>query len=337
MMSDERDSRAGLLKRVLACAERACLGSSAGETLECVTTVVKEALGARSVALVVLDREHDGLSVASAQGLSKQFVQTYRRGVGTGTLGEVIWNDRKVLCEGLEREGAEYEDLKMEMDYASVACVRVAQAGRPAGFLWADSEASGTFREEDLVTMRVLAALAALALEREETQAVLRSGGAGAKGGGPGSSYGYFHRRLTEEMERAQRLNERTSLLLVSWDGSRERSGGEAFVEELMGRVRAMMRSIDVIGRYGSGQLVLYLPETNQESAMKAAERIRTMAEQLGEPDGASRGTVSIGVATFPENGETVEQLMNALTSALFRAQRAGGNRVSGPAQMYVS
>ena len=55
----------------------------------------------------------------------------------------------------------------------------------------------------------------------------------------------------------------------------------------------------------------------------------------MGEDNGTG-ATASIGLVTLPENGETVEQLMNALTSALFKAQQAGGNRVSGPAEMYV-
>lgn len=333
-----------VLKRVLACAERACQEGTAEEALECVTGAVKGLLGARSAAVVLLDHESDTLEIASAQGLSKQFMRTYRRGVGTGMIGEVMWNDRKVLVESAE-PGEGQQDLKMELEFKSAICVRAATGGRPIGFLWADSGEPGQFKGEDLVTMRLLAAIAALAVERERTQGSERLvGWTTAKGAGGTNTYSYFHRRLTEEIERAQRLNERTTLLLVGLDGTTDAAGrvrgkgDEKTFGEVYSRVKGMMRSIDVMGRYGASQLVLYLPETGQEAGLKVAERTRAMVEHMRE-EGQEKGsgpTVSIGVAGLPEHGETAEQLMNALTSALFKAQRAGGNRVSGPAEMYV-
>ena len=329
------------LKQVLACAERACSESFADEVIFSVTSTVKELLGARSVALALLDRESSTLAIVGAQGLSRQFVRAYRRTVGTHVVGEVIWNDRKVFLERPDTESGEYADLKMELDYVSVLCVRVTIGGRPLGFLWADSEQPGRFQEQHLVLLRLLADLAALAVERDRMVTSARQN-TSLVGTGQVCSYSYFHRRLTEEIERAQRLNERMSLLLVAEDHlgdqapvDRTRMNEERF-SELVGQVKGATRSIDVIGRYGADQLVLYLPETSQDAALKAAERIcRTVEHGGGRTDGPAR-TVSIGVATLPENGETVDQLMNALTSALFKAQRAGGNRVSGPAEMYV-
>ncbi|RPH37212.1 diguanylate cyclase, partial [bacterium] len=159
--------------------------------------------------------------------------------------------------------------------------------------------------------------------------------GTTTKGTGGVDSYSYFHRRLTEEIERAGRLNERMSLLLVGGDSTGRAPANEEFFGEVLSRVKGMMRGIDVVGRYGGSQVILYLPETAGEAAQKAAERIRGRVERMGEDNGTGT-TVSIGLVTLPENGETVEQLMNALTSALFKAQQAGGNRASGPAEMYV-
>ncbi len=353
-----------LLRRILLCADRACSDSFADEVISCVTTTVREMLGAASAALVLLDRESDYLAIHGAEGLSRKFTQGYRRTVGTGIVGEIIWNDRQVFLDGPDPpsdppsdpeslgtrgESDDYLDLKMERDSRSLMCVRIATDGRPMGFLWADAEATGQFRPEDLVTLRLLADLAALAAERDRVRAAARQQASTTDGPARVYSYSYFHRRLTEEIERSQRLNERISLLLVAADGTEEPSAtldrprtGDGLLGELASQVTDATRTIDVIGRYGASQLALYMPETSQDAAMKAAERIRQMVERAGGAtegdDGSDRPatTVSIGVATLPENGQTVDQLMNALASALFKAQRAGRNRVSGPAEMYV-
>lgn len=92
------------------------------------------------------------------------------------------------------------------------------------------------------------------------------------------------------------------------------------------------MRNIDVVGRYGLGEIILYLPETPRERAVLAAERIRTLVEK-GTQDTAATGlTVSIGLASLPENGETVTRLIESATSALLAAERAGRNRVEAAA-----
>ena len=328
-----------LLRRALACADRACSGSFAEEVMTCVTATVKESLKARSVALVLLEPETDGLVIAEAQGLSPQFMRSYRRSVGTGVVGEVLWNDRKVLLDKPDTNSSEYIDLKMELDFQSLVCVRVAGGGRPLGFLLADSDSTGHFTSRDLVLLRLLADLVALAVERDRTLTSARQTTLD-KTTPRVYPYGYFHRRLTEEIERAQRLNERLSLLLVVADVPNGQTPANAldpeFFGELVSVLKQATRSIDVMGRYGAEQVVLYLPETSQDAALKAAQRIRQTVEHTGRNAENAHATVSIGVATLPENGETVEQLMNALTSAFFKAQRTGGNRVSGPAEMYV-
>lgn len=330
------------LKPVLGCADRACAASNAEEALSCVVATAREMLGARSVAVALIDEESGFLTIRAGQGLSRQFMRSFRRNVGTGLVGEIIWNGRDVILGNVEPESEELRELKLELDLRSVVCVRTALDNRGTGFLLADAAEPDHFRPEHLALLRLLADIAALAVDKDRMQEVNRKLTMMDK---PSQvySYGYFHRRLTEEIERAQRLNERLSLLLLNMDNLKEyrqnngREAGDRMFKELVGQVKNSMRSIDVLGRYGAEQIVVYLPETNQDAALKAAERIRQMVEKSWEKNGHEPAvTISVGVASLPENGETVNQLMNALASALFKAQRAGVNRVSGPAETYV-
>ncbi|MNS50023.1 Response regulator PleD [compost metagenome] len=87
---------------------------------------------------------------------------------------------------------------------------------------------------------------------------------------------------------------------------------------------------IDVPGRFGGEELVVFLPETDAIGATVVAERIRERIEfaSLTGPAGeALKVTISLGVATFPEMGDTAVGLFDHADQALYASKRAGRNR----------
>jgi diguanylate cyclase (GGDEF)-like protein len=94
--------------------------------------------------------------------------------------------------------------------------------------------------------------------------------------------------------------------------------------------VQGTLRQTDMLARYGGEEFAVILPETPKSEALAAAERARVAVdEQVNQ--GArwtQRVTVSVGVATWPENGKTPEALLVAADQALYAAKREGRNRV---------
>ncbi len=90
------------------------------------------------------------------------------------------------------------------------------------------------------------------------------------------------------------------------------------------------LREIDRFGRYGGEEFIALLPQTGHESALVTAERLRVLVEQAVIPieTGEIRCTVSVGVSTFLAGGESLEDLLERADRALYRAKRAGRNRV---------
>jgi diguanylate cyclase (GGDEF)-like protein len=83
--------------------------------------------------------------------------------------------------------------------------------------------------------------------------------------------------------------------------------------------------------RFGGDEYQTILPGVTKQEALEVAEEIRRRVEEYPfERDGVSpQSTLSLGVATYPEDGETRAALTRAADEALYRAKRAGGNTVS--------
>jgi two-component system, cell cycle response regulator len=142
---------------------------------------------------------------------------------------------------------------------------------------------------------------------------------------------------LRSEYERAARYEEGLSVLLVGIDGLAEIvSTHGAFAADAVRRETArlltdLLRTMDVVARYGRDELLALLPHTVLDEAGQTAERVRAQVEARAFRSGSHelKATVSIGLAGFPGPG-SAEELLRAAEEALLRAREGGGNMVKG-------
>jgi diguanylate cyclase (GGDEF)-like protein len=142
---------------------------------------------------------------------------------------------------------------------------------------------------------------------------------------------------LRSEYERAARYEEGLSVLLVGIDGLAEIAAThDAVAADAVRRETArllvdLVRTMDVVARYGKDELLALLPHTVLDEAGKTAERMRAQVEARAFRSGARelKATASIGLAGFPGPG-SAEELLRAAEEALLRAREGGGNKVKG-------
>jgi diguanylate cyclase (GGDEF)-like protein len=103
---------------------------------------------------------------------------------------------------------------------------------------------------------------------------------------------------------------------------------GDAVLLAVAQLLRNTLRGVDIAARAGGDEFVAILPETDPAAAALIAERIRAGVAALG--DDCPRTTVSIGHATAPDAGSTVDEVIRAADIAMYIAKRAGKNRVAG-------
>jgi diguanylate cyclase (GGDEF)-like protein len=94
--------------------------------------------------------------------------------------------------------------------------------------------------------------------------------------------------------------------------------------------LREQTEKTHIPARYGGEEMVLVAPETSKEQAMELAEKIRRAIEAFTFVVGkeTTQVTVSIGVATFPEDAQTNLDLISRADKALYAAKGRGRNRI---------
>jgi diguanylate cyclase (GGDEF)-like protein len=146
----------------------------------------------------------------------------------------------------------------------------------------------------------------------------------------------YLQERLKDELARSERHVHPMSVLMLDLDGFKccNDIQGHLFGDNMLKTVaRSLLntvRSMDVVARYGGDEFMVILPETPRSVAIDIAERLRSDVQQevLRDGDKSCELTASVGIACFPEHGDTVEALLENVDKALYRAKNKGKNRV---------
>ncbi len=151
-----------------------------------------------------------------------------------------------------------------------------------------------------------------------------------------------FDAALATEWARAARTGRPLSVAIIDVDFFKRYNDhyGHAMGDRALQLVakslrKRILRPADLVARYGGEEFVVIMPDTPLEGAMEVAERLRIGIEGLGIAHKRSSAaiciTVSIGVATTgPEAVTTAEVLMELADGRLYRAKKAGRNRVVG-------
>ncbi len=145
-----------------------------------------------------------------------------------------------------------------------------------------------------------------------------------------------FDVRIREEINRSTRFGHAFSLLLLDIDQFKKFNDefghpqGDAVLRALGALMRSMSREGDVPCRIGGEEFAIILPETAKADAMAFAERMRRGVEAtIMAPDRSRPLTISIGLAAFPDDGKSPEDLLRAADEALYESKRSGRNRVT--------
>jgi diguanylate cyclase (GGDEF)-like protein len=302
------------------------------EVLELIMQKVSEVLRPGNWSLLLLDEPGRELHFEVAVGEGSERLKPLRLPVGEGIAGWVVREGQPVLLEQARadpRFSPRFDEV-VGRRTGSVLAVPLRSKGRVLGVMeLLNPEGQRAFDPEDLRTLAALSDYAAIAIEnarnferiRELTLIDDHTGLYNAR---------HLYRSLESEVARSRRFGRTFSLIFLDLDRFKivnDRHGhqaGSAVLKEVGEVLRAALRAMDVPVRYGGDEFVVLLPEADRGQAFAVAERLRRSVNDttfLADRGLGVRVTASFGIATFPDDGTTPEDLLRLADSAMYRVK----------------
>ena len=151
-------------------------------------------------------------------------------------------------------------------------------------------------------------------------------------------NYRYFCKRLYEEIFRAKRYQRKLALVIFdidefkTYNDSFGHQSGDQIIRQLGEEIAKVVRSIDVVCRYGGDEFCIIMPETEQEECLKFIERLRKHIQHHTFVDDflqlKHHLSLSAGAAIYPQHARTFEKLVYCADMALLKAKSSGRNKV---------
>lgn len=289
-------------------------------------------------AFAIIDHKGTLTSLLYRPGRGRRNAETSIETVSMGGPVQRLYRTRKVafVPDALEQK-------KLQALYADIRSLRgrgvviggLEYHGGKAGVMGVVTPKGYEPTQEDLGLFEILTREAGTAIknaeEFERTHTLsITDGLTGAY------NYRFLIEAIAKEIGRAQRFNEVFSIVMLDVDGLKEYNdvhghlGGSDVIKRVSRIAASCLRTVDMLCKYGGDEFVIVLPRTPKKGAAIAAERLRRAIERHCFPgeDVTGEITSSLGIASYPEDGITVQELISRADQALYSAKRHGRNKV---------
>jgi len=155
----------------------------------------------------------------------------------------------------------------------------------------------------------------------------------------------YFNQLMAEALVRANQTGRPFSVIMADLDFLRRINNtyghlaGDMVLIGVSQMIQLSVRHEDAVGRFGGEEFAVLLPDIEQEEAYIVAERIRVAIEascfDVPTTQTPVKTTISLGIASYPQDGETVTELIHQADVAVYQAKMDGRNRIVSASDLY--
>lgn len=147
----------------------------------------------------------------------------------------------------------------------------------------------------------------------------------------------YFQEQIRMQVEQSKRYNHNFSLIIIDIDFFKKfndtfgHQSGDAVLRQVAQTVKKNVRSTDIVCRYGGEEMSIILPNTGKDEALSTAQKIceRVASKKFKlAGDKETNVTISLGVSTFPYDGDSASSIIEAADKRLYNAKNNGRNQV---------
>lgn len=330
-----------LSSRLIAMISALSLVNSREELYRQILEMSAELLTATSGSFMLLNEKDGTLQIRAAKGMTSSLAKTMSVPFGEGIAGRVAKSGFPMLVNDIERDKRVASRNRPRFKTKSFVSLPLELDGRLIGVLnLADKSDGSNFNEDDLNLVQTFTGHAVLMIDRA---AILEKAGKFEQLAITDPLTGLYNRRfledrLQQEFSRSERQKQTFCLILADLDSFKIYNDicGHLAGDNVLRRVAELMqrsaREMDIVTRYGGEEFCLILPGTGKKESIFVGERIRRVIEAESFPGEShlplGRLTTSLGIASFPADGITPNELIHAADLALYRAKAEGRNRL---------
>ena len=284
--------------------------------------------------LYLVDEKNEGLSRVASSRAGKD------RSEMQGSVFDqwVMRRSRPLMIEDSETDFRFSTEKKRGEELLRAVCASpLMTENKVLGVLRASSTRPGLFSSDDLHALDIISGLAAVTLKNrllvdKMEELAIRDGLTGLY------LNRYFQERLAEELVRSHLKNAKFSLILLDVDHFKKyndefgHTAGDMVLKSVAATLQRCLEPAEFTARYGGEEFVVLLPNKGKKEAMKTAEKIRAEIEahKFIVRRAENTVTVSLGVASYEEDGKTSEALLGAADQRLYQAKKQGRNQACG-------
>ncbi len=147
----------------------------------------------------------------------------------------------------------------------------------------------------------------------------------------------YFQEQIRQYVNNCKRYNNEFSLIIIDIDFFKKfndnfgHQSGDAVLRQVASTLKRNVRATDIVCRYGGEEMSIILPNTGEDEAFSTAQKIceRVAQHKFKLANGKETNvTISLGVSTFPQDGNDAETIISQADKRLYDAKNNGRNQV---------
>ena len=291
-----------------------------------IVTIIREVMGYYMVAILLPGSRPDELRVGAQSGYNVDITGL----TISGDEGITGWVFTHGVAKIVPDVRAEPRYIGVDDEVRSELAFPLISRGRVVGVLNAESQQPDAFSEADVALMSAVGSQLASSLEVAQLHDTLKR----EASHDPLTRLNnrrLFLERIQQAVDRAVAAGDSFSIVFLDVDGLKRINdnyghlAGDALLREVSNALTDAVRGEDVVARYGGDEFVVLLPATGAAAAAVVAQRISDGIARhrfMAGRDLLQIPGVSLGVATFPQDGTTAEDLLAAADATLYRQKR---------------
>lgn len=310
------------------------------ELLHNVIILLKDNFGYTYISIYLL--ENDTLHLGAQVGYPDEVI-IRKIPIATGITGQAV---RTKQTQFLPDVTVNPSFLRASNEVNSEICVPILKHENVLGVLNVESNSRVPLNENDVNLLNTLAGTVAVAIDNAQLHGQVKAMAITDAVTGLYNRHA-FEDFLSTEVKRADRYGHSLSLIVFDIDSFKQYNdtwghpAGDTRLKAIADLIRMTQRKHDIAARYGGDEFAIILPNTDLEGAKKFARRLletaRDAAPELATDGHSVSGyTLSIGFATYPNDGDTFEKILHVADQAELAAKKLGKNRIIAAHQITI-